>query len=95
MNKRVGRPVKPAPGTGRVALSLRVTSHMKRMLEHAAATSGRSLSQEAELRLERSFDHEAVEAILRSTIDSHLDNLAALERRAAALGRGRGKKPKP
>jgi TraY domain len=36
-------------------MSLRVTAEIKEQLEKAARRSGRSLSQEAELRLERSF----------------------------------------
>jgi hypothetical protein len=54
--KRIGRPTKPpAPGE-RVPLGLRVTPEMKGRLEAAAQQNGRSLSQEAELRLERSLD---------------------------------------
>ena len=54
--KRIGRPTKPpAPGE-RVPLGLRVTPEMKRRLEAAATKKGRSLSQEVELRLERSLD---------------------------------------
>jgi TraY domain len=40
----------------RMSLGLRVTPEMKRKLDVAAEKSGRSQSQEAELRLERSFD---------------------------------------
>jgi hypothetical protein len=39
-----------------VPLGLRVTPEMKRRLDDAAKRSGRSQSQEAEFRLERSFD---------------------------------------
>ncbi len=59
MGKRAttkGRPRKKAPKPGdRVSLGLRVTSETKAALDDAAARSGRSQSQEAELRLERSF----------------------------------------
>jgi TraY domain len=54
--RRVGRPIKPPVSGERVGLSLRVTADMKRKLEAAALESGRSLGQEAELRLERSFE---------------------------------------
>ena len=55
-NKRIGRPIKqPKPGE-RVPLGLRITPLVKYALEKAAQWNGRSLSQEAELRLERSFD---------------------------------------
>ena len=52
MSKRRGR---PSLGE-RVPLGLRVTPEMKRRLDDAAKRSGRSQSQEAEFRLERSFD---------------------------------------
>jgi hypothetical protein len=42
----------------RVPLSLRVTPEFKERLDAAAEQSGRSQSQEAELRLERSFDRQ-------------------------------------
>jgi hypothetical protein len=44
----------PHPGE-RVGLSLRVTPAVKVALDHAAERAGRSLSQEAEFRLEASF----------------------------------------
>jgi TraY domain-containing protein len=50
--KRKGR---PSLGK-RVGLGLRVTPETKKLLDDAAARSGRSQSQEAEFRLERSFD---------------------------------------
>ena len=53
---RGGRPGRePEPGE-RVKLGLRVTPEVKRLLDGAAERSGRSQSQEAEFRLERSFD---------------------------------------
>jgi hypothetical protein len=51
-----GRPRKRKPKPGeRVPLGLRVTPHLKDALDRAAAESGRSQSQEAEFRIERSF----------------------------------------
>jgi hypothetical protein len=57
--KKIGAPPtrEPRPGE-RFQLGVRVTPEAKRRLEKAAASSGRSISQEAELRLERSFDRE-------------------------------------
>jgi TraY domain len=56
---RPGGPPKRKPKDGeRVALSLRMTPALKRQLDAAAEKGGRSLSQEAEVRLERSFDHQ-------------------------------------
>jgi hypothetical protein len=56
--KSVGRPrQEPEPGE-RAQLSFRVTAELKRRLDAAADRTGRSQSQEAEFRLERSFDHQ-------------------------------------
>jgi hypothetical protein len=53
--KRPGRPrIEPEDGE-RVQLSFRVTPELKRLLDAAANASGRSQSQEAEMRLEKSF----------------------------------------
>jgi hypothetical protein len=50
----------PAPQGERVPLGLRVTRETKRRLDDAATASGRSQSQEAELRLEQSFEAEKI-----------------------------------
>jgi len=56
--KRMGRPTKAPKSGERVSLGLRVTADIKRKLDAAAVASGRSQSQEAELRLERSFERD-------------------------------------
>jgi len=43
-----------------VTLGLRVSADMKRKLEKDAVKNGRSLSQEAEFRLERSYDRDEI-----------------------------------
>ena len=53
--KRIGRPPKAPVAGERVSLGLRVTADIKRKLDEAATDTGRSQSQEAELRLEQSF----------------------------------------
>ena len=58
MGKRLGRPMKPPTPGERTPLGLRVTAETKRRIEAAAIESGRSISQEAELRLEQSFERE-------------------------------------
>lgn len=57
---RTGRPTKPAPATGggKVSLGLKVTREIKNKLDNAARVSGRTQSQEAEGRLERSFERQ-------------------------------------
>ena len=65
---RVGRPMRsPRPGE-RVTLGLRVPAALKRKLEKDALKNGRSLSQEAELRLEQSYDREWVAKFLSSQV---------------------------
>jgi TraY domain len=55
VKKRIGRPTKPPKPGERVPIGLRVTAQMKRKLEEAATEKGRSLSQEAEMRLQNSL----------------------------------------
>jgi predicted transcriptional regulator len=84
---RMGRPTKaPLPGE-RVSLGLRVTAEIKRKLDEAAEKSGRSQSQEAELRLERSFELEHFEASIAEMIDKLREHITALIR---AQGKGGG-----
>jgi hypothetical protein len=59
-SKRMGRPTKPPTPGDRVGLSLRVTAEIKERLEASATYKGRSLSQEAEFRLERSFETQSL-----------------------------------
>jgi hypothetical protein len=55
--RKIGAPPKRDPEPGeRFQIGVRVTPELKRRLDAAAEQSGRSQSQEAELRLERSFD---------------------------------------
>jgi hypothetical protein len=56
--KRMGRPLKaPEPGK-RMSLGLKVTPQIKEKLDRAARENGRTQSQEAEIRLEQSFNAE-------------------------------------
>jgi hypothetical protein len=67
--KRIGRPIKPGVSGARVSLGLRVTGDTKSRLDNAALASGRSQSQEAELRLEQSFRDDRIEAMLREILE--------------------------
>lgn len=58
--KRPGRPLKPAIAGQRASLGLRVSGDLKQRLDEAAKKAGRTQGQEAELRLERSFEAERV-----------------------------------
>lgn len=51
-----GRPRKPAKPGIRNMIGFRVPAELKIRLEKAAEESGRSISQEAEIRLEKTFD---------------------------------------
>jgi hypothetical protein len=53
-----GRPGRKPKAGERVHLGIRVTPEMKGRLEATASSSGRSQSQEAEMRLARSFDRQ-------------------------------------
>jgi hypothetical protein len=55
---RVGRPFAPVKDGDRVTLGVRVSADTKRKLEEEANRTGRSLSQEAELRVLQSFNSE-------------------------------------
>src|SRR5262245_17786435 len=57
--RRRGRPAFPKGAGKRHALGLRVTAECRKALEEAAASSGRSISQEIEFRLEQSFHQDA------------------------------------
>lgn len=56
--RRKGRPPKKGEPGVRASLGLKVTSDIKRRLDAAARANGRTQSQEAEARLERSFQEE-------------------------------------
>jgi hypothetical protein len=57
-SKRIGRPTKAGKEGEKSALGVRASAELKQRLIHAAERNGRSLSQEAEMRLERSFSEE-------------------------------------
>ncbi len=66
MAKR-GRPTKAPPPGAKASLGLKVTASLKARLEQAAEASGRTQSQEAEYRLERSFERQDLLVDLLST----------------------------
>jgi hypothetical protein len=54
-----GRPPVAPEKARRYPLGIRTTRELKDLLQHAADSAGRSVAQEVELRLERSFDADA------------------------------------
>jgi hypothetical protein len=56
--KRIGRPTKAPTRGERVSLGLKVTADIKRRIDSAARASGRTQSQEAERRIELSYQYE-------------------------------------
>jgi len=90
--KRTGRPFKaPEPGE-RIMLGFRVTADMKTKIVAAAHATGRSLSQEVEFRLERSFREDDLIAAF-ATLGALADRIAVMEDRLSQAGQ-RGQNPK-
>jgi TraY domain-containing protein len=89
---RMGRPPKaPTPGE-RIGMSLRVTPDMKNRLDQAAQDNGRSLSQEAEVRLEQSFrDDDLLPQLMAAAYGERLAGVLMMVGAAMSLaGRGTG-----
>jgi hypothetical protein len=78
--KKFGAPPKKNPKPGeRVALSLRMTPELKSKLDAAAEQGGRSQSQEAEFRLERTFQYnELLEDALKLAYDKEIAGILLL-----------------
>jgi hypothetical protein len=79
---RSGRPTKmPAPGQ-RVSLGLKVTAETKRRIDLEAQASGRTQSQEAERRIELSFEYERAfgeaRKVLADARQINTDNMKAM-----------------
>jgi|SRR5262245_12534794 len=76
--KRLGRPTKPPAAGERIQIGVQVSPGVKRLLETAAEQNHRSISREAELRLERSFEQDRLlrgfgrlEAAFKGFTDKH------------------------
>jgi hypothetical protein len=80
---KIGRPIKPATEGERIMLGLRVTADLKRKLEAEALKSGRSLSQETEIRVQQSFDEEAREQKLAERDEKLVEHVEELLRKQA------------
>jgi hypothetical protein len=82
---KAGRPGRKPKAGERVPLGLRVTPQIKKQLDAAARNSGRSQSQEAETRLERTFrDEDALLLSLDGMFGRKLAGLLLLLGRAVA-----------
>jgi predicted HicB family RNase H-like nuclease len=55
--------------TKRHPMSFRVTKELKARMAAAVAASGRSICQEVEIRLEQSFDREALLKMVREAVE--------------------------
>lgn len=73
--KRVGRPTTPGKAGEKASLGVRVSPALKARLIWAAEENGRSLSQEAELRLERSFETESIHHHIDAIVQHHIDEV--------------------
>jgi hypothetical protein len=86
-----GRPKRePDPGE-RVKLGLRVTAEVKRKLDAAADANGRSQSQEAEFRLEQSFERDRLSGGI-SQLQATLDTIARFLELESDVRRAESKK---
>lgn len=74
--RRRGRPPKPAVERKRANITLRVRDHLRERLAEQAAAHQRSISEEAEARLERSFDRQ--DLLVESLTMAFGGNAAAL-----------------
>jgi hypothetical protein len=90
-SQRGGRPKKaPAPGE-RVAIGLRVSPHIKEALDGAMRQTGRTQSQEAELRLEMTFRaQELLEQVLVLAYGHELAGVILLLARSMSIAGRRG-----
>jgi hypothetical protein len=78
---KIGRPIKPATEGERIMLGLRVTADLKRKLEVEALKSGRSLSQETEIRVQQSFDSEEREKKLAERDEKLIERVEDLAKK--------------
>ena len=76
---RPGRPIRHvSDDEGMTTLNVRITADLRRKIEAWANKSGRSLSREAEIRLQQSFDTERA-------LDYLVNRVEEAERRLAEL----------
>jgi len=76
--RRRGRPRLPAEHGKRYPIAIRTTKELKERLERASAASGRSLAQEMEFRLERSFEVQDVADVVYPLIARISDQIGEL-----------------
>ena len=94
--RRPGRPAQSAAGPKRVALSMRTTQNVRDWLEEARINSGRSLVQEVEYRLERSFlEDERYQALVGEDGGELARLFGAAIRTSGILRDSSSQKPKP
>jgi hypothetical protein len=75
----------------RYPLNMRTTKELRDKIEAAAILSGRSLSQEVEFRLERSFQQQEIEKELMAKLDVSRDEiLKEMETMLKSFQRARG-----
>lgn len=100
--KTRGRPALPIGRGKRHAVGIRTTKEIKDLLQRAANSSGRSVAQEIEFRLERSFDRQGLlgEGLILAYGREAGDMIRIMAREFARNGRigaqiARGEPPKP
>lgn len=86
--RRVGRPTSAPKKGEKATISIRVTPQLKARLDRASTASDRSLSQEAELRLEQTFRDQ--DALLSAMELAYGQSLAGLLQVVGAVMHGTG-----
>jgi Arc-like DNA binding domain len=79
----------------RYPLNMRTTKELRDKIEEAAMASGRSLVQEVEFRLERSFRQQEIEREIKNALDAQKDSLrdellGEMQKMLEAFQRARG-----
>ena len=87
-----GRPALPPEAGKRHPLGIRTTAELKKKIEAAAAESGRSIAQEIELRLERSFDQDTMLARVIGRLDEFEEELLRTRSRGLKVFRDAARK---
>src|SRR5262249_62082990 len=73
--KRIGRPSKAKEERKAVTFTIRSRGQMRERLQAAAITAGRSISEEIEFRLERSFQQQEIEKALERKLKAQADEI--------------------
>jgi uncharacterized protein (DUF1778 family) len=86
MEEQMPKRATPEPEGKRIPLMVRTTKELRQVLEDAAASSGRSLSQEVEFRLGMIAEWERAYGVSKQVISEALDEADYLRQQAVQAG---------